>query len=60
MLAAGSTSTQLRSLFPGDAQGLEMQMFGGLGMPLMQQQPAFVPVQLCRGTMACQSKGDRM
>ena len=30
-----------------DAQGFAIQFLGGLGMPL-QQQLAFVPVQLCR------------
>jgi len=38
----------------GDAQGFAIQFFRGLGMPLPQQQLAFVPVQLrLKPALAC-------
>jgi len=40
----------------GDAQGFAIELLGGLGMPLVQQQLAFVPVQLgCEPALASDS-----
>src|ERR1700732_4769012 len=42
----GAQFPQLGPLLLGDAQGFAIQLLGGLGMPLPQEQLAFVPVQL--------------
>jgi hypothetical protein len=44
----GAQLPELRLLLRGDAQGFAIQFLGGLGMPLPQQQLAFVSVQLSR------------
>ena len=45
---------QLRPLLLRDAQGVAIKLLGGLGMPLPQQQLAFVPIQLrCEPAFAC-------
>jgi hypothetical protein len=44
-------------LLLGDAQGLAIQFLGGLGIPLPQRHPVFVPVQLrCKPALPCPFK----
>src|SRR6516165_5405774 len=40
----GAQFPELGVLLPGDAQGFAIELVGGLGMPLSQQQLALVPV----------------
>jgi hypothetical protein len=42
----GAQFLELGLLLPGGAEGCAIEFLGGLGMPLPQQQPAFVPFQL--------------
>src|SRR5438132_986995 len=50
----GAQFPELGLLLHGDAQGFVIHLLGGLGMPLPQQQLAFVPVQLrCELALAC-------
>src|SRR6516164_2190909 len=42
----GSQFPELGLLLPGDAQGFAIELLGRLGMPLPQQQPTFMAVQL--------------
>src|SRR6516162_1949497 len=42
----GAQFPELGLLLPGDAEGFAIEFLGGLGMPLPQQQLAFLPVQL--------------
>src|SRR5262249_31281781 len=44
----GPQFPELGLLLFGNAQGLAIQLLGGLGMPLPKEQLALVPVQLCR------------
>jgi hypothetical protein len=42
----GAQFPQLGFLLSGDAEGLATQFLGGLGLPLPQQQPASLPIEL--------------
>src|SRR6516164_6805719 len=50
----GAQFPELGLLLHRDAQGFQVQLLGGLAMPLPEQQLAFVPVQLgCKPTFPC-------
>src|SRR6516162_3232408 len=44
----GAQLPEFGLLLPGDAQGFAVKVLGGIGLPLTQQQLAFVPVELRR------------
>src|ERR1700721_1057545 len=51
---AGAQFPELGLLLRGDAEGVAIEFLSRLGMPLPQQQLAFVPVQLrCEPTLSC-------
>src|SRR5215472_8176141 len=51
----GTQFPELRLLLLRDAQGFAIEFLGGLGMPLPQQQLAFVPIYLCEQLAAPRS-----